>query len=401
MDIKKHWRILNTVCNRTKCAAIPTWSSMESLADEFNLFFHDKTEKIRVNLMKSPTTISAMITPIQPVSLLRKFNLVTQIDVLRTIRQSPKSTSPKDPLPSWLLSRCTQSLLPSLTHIVNMSILHGMPKMFKEAVVTPLLKKPSLNKEDMGNYRPISNLFFLSKVIERLISSQIVEHLKSNSFLDIYQSAYREFHSTETLLLHLLNDVYLSIDNNCMVILVLLDMSSAFDTVEHDSLLQTLSTLGIVDDALEWIQKYLYGRSQVVSVNKVLGTSRAISSGVPQGSVLGPLLFTLYINDIGKIISSHGVKYHCYADDIQLYMSSSPRDIPVNIAKLESCIQDIISFLSGRSLSINGSKSELILLGNKSQHSQCSQVEIKIGNTVVQPSEFVRDLGVYLDKHLL
>jgi translation initiation factor 2 beta subunit (eIF-2beta)/eIF-5 len=126
-----------------------------------------------------------------------------------------------------------------------------MSKMFKEVVVTPLLKKPSLNKEEKGNYHPNSNLFFLSKVIEKVISSQIIEHTKSNNFLDIYQSANREFHSTETLLLHLLNDVYLSIDINSMVIVVLLHMISAFDTVQHDSLIQTLSTLGIVDDALQ------------------------------------------------------------------------------------------------------------------------------------------------------
>jgi hypothetical protein len=161
------------------------------------------------------------------------------------------------------------------------------------------------------------------------------------------------------------------------------DTNSEFDTVEHNSLLQTLSTLGSVHDALEWIQKYLYGFSQVVSVNKVLGTSRAISSGVSQGSILGTLLFTLFINDIGKIISSHGVKCHCCIHDIQLSMSSSPRDIPVNIAKLESCIGVIISFLSDRPLPINGSKSELILLGYKFQHSQCSQVELKTGNSVV------------------
>jgi hypothetical protein len=191
--------------------------------------------------------------------------------------------------------------------------------------------------------------------------------------------------------------LYLSIDSKSVV---MLDMSSAFDTVHHPSLLQSLSSLGIVDDALKWMELYLSGRTQVVTVNKVLGTPRIVSHGVPQGSVLGPLLFTLYINDIGKIISSHGIKYHCYADDIQLYISTRSCDILVNIVKLEDCIAEIISFLRSKFLSINCAKSEVILFGNKCQLNRCPPIKMKIGDDVIPSSEFVRDLGVYLDQHL-
>jgi hypothetical protein len=139
-----------------------------------------------------------------------------------------------------------------------------MPIVYKEAVITPLLKKSTLDKEVLANYRPISNLQFLSKVVERAAAAQIIDHLEKNRLFDPFQSAYRSRHSTETLLMHLQNEIFTAMDNRKVVLLVMLDMSSAFDTVNHCQLLNRLLSLEIDGDALTWFKGYLTDRCQMV-----------------------------------------------------------------------------------------------------------------------------------------
>ena len=151
------------------------------------------------------------------------------------------------------------------------------------------------------NYRPVSNLCFLSKVIERAVVSQTMDHLNHNNIIDPYQSAYRRFHSTETLLTHLHDQVIQHVEDHKVVILVLLDMSAAFDTVDHHLLLQRIQSAGITDSALSWFSSYFKDRTQLTCINGVKSSSCSLSCGVPQGSVLGPILFSLYISGIRTI----------------------------------------------------------------------------------------------------
>ena len=231
-----------------------------------------------------------------------------------------------DPLPASLYSDCLPALLPFITDIINTSLKSGtVPDSFKSAIVRPLLKKHNLDPNELKNYRPISNLCFLSKLLEKVVLNQLNMHLSTNNLLNPFQSAYRQSHSTETALLHILNDLLLSTDSGKVSLLTLLDLSAAFDTIDHTILLTRLQhTFGISDTALSWFSSYLSDRKQTVLINDIYSQSAHLTCGVPQGSVLGPVLFTLYASPLSTIIESHSLKHHFYADDTQLQDSASP-----------------------------------------------------------------------------
>jgi len=209
-----------------------------------------------------------------------------------------------DPQPTWLMKDYLDINLPALTSIVNASLQTGVfPRAAHKAIVTPLLKKPSLDKDEFKNYRPVSNLNFTAKLIEKCAALQFVDHMNNNKLSDPLQSAYRPKHSTESALIKVSDDIFSEIDSKRVVIVVLLDLSSAFDTVDHSILLHRLQNrFAITGSALEWAQSYLTGWSSEVNINGHLSDPVSMDFGVPQGSVLGPLLFSAYTVPIGKII---------------------------------------------------------------------------------------------------
>ena len=155
--------------------------------------------------------------------------------------------------------------------------------LFKQALVQPLLKKPSLSTDDLNNFRPISNLNFISKILEKVVASRIQSHLSSNSLSSSFQSAYRIFHSTETTLLKIHNDLILAMDRGEVTSLILLDLSAAFDTVDHSILLTRLQNWFDLDGpSLDWFSSYLSLRSQAVSINDSISAFSTLSCGVPQ-----------------------------------------------------------------------------------------------------------------------
>ena len=187
------------------------------------------------------------------------------------------------------------------------------------------------------SYRPISNLNFISKVLEKVIYSRLSAHLESFPALSKFQSAYRKFHSTETALLHIHNDLLLAMNKKQVSALVLLDLSAAFDTIDHNILLNRLrSTFGISDTVFSLLSSYLCSRSQSVAVDHEFSSSLPLLRGVPQGSVLGPLLFSLYTTPLSHILADSSIQFHFYADDTQLYVSFSSADSSQSLSKLSS-----------------------------------------------------------------
>ncbi len=219
-----------------------------------------------------------------------------------------------------------------------------------------------LDHLDMNNYRPISNLPFLSKILEQVVASQLRSYLNANGLLEPFQSGFCSSHSTETALLHVVNVILLSMDSGLINILILLNLSSAFDTVCHEILIFHLSYIGINGSALSWLISYISDRKYYITIQGYKSATAPVSQGVPQGSVLGPLLFIIYIYPLGDIICMHG-QYHCYADDIQIYLttSSDRSSLPDS---LTACIRDIKHWLSLNFLKLNNNKIEILMIGS-------------------------------------
>ena len=310
-------------------------------------------------------------------------------------------SSSLDPFPSCLLKKCIDAILPSITRIVNQSLTSGrMPSSLKSARVTPLLKKASLDKNELKNYRPISNLKFVFKTIERVGFAQINEYLQQNDLVAEKQSAYRKFHSTETALLRVYNDLLQAVDHHQDAVLILLDFSAAFDTIDHQMLLQRLRhRYGISGTAYDWFSSYLRGRVHTIDINGVQSDNYPLTEGVPQGSVAGPPIFTMYTAPIGDIIKMHGIDHITYADDTQLYLVLHPSNRDNAIQRLELCIADVKAWSVQNKLMLNESKTEVLHLTSRFKKSPPFP-DITICGADISPSVAVKDLGVIFDSTL-
>ncbi len=323
---------------------------------------------------------------------------LTEAEVSKLLLSSHPTTCPLDPIPSHLLQAISPALLPALTHIINTSLLTGIfPTAFKQARVTPLLKKPTLNTSLLENYRPISLLPFIAKTLERVVFNQVSLFLSQNNKLDTKQSGFRSGHSTETALLSVTEALRIAKANSKSSVLILLDLSAAFDTVNHQILLSTLSSLDITGIPLRWFESYLTGRSFRVAWGGEVSKAHKLVTGVPQGSVLGPLLFSTYTTSLAPIIQAHGFSYHFYADDTQLYLSFRPDD-PTVAARISGCLADISAWMKENHLQLNLAKTELLVFPATPtlQH----DFTIQLGSSTITPSASVRNLGVIFDDQL-
>ena len=403
-DQKSLFTFLDKVCHR-KQVVLPDQQPAELVAS-FNDYFVQKITRIRKDLdeqaLHLPPDPPELDTDEAPSSF-ATFSPVSILDVEKIVSSATGSSCAQDPIPTWILKQCKDELLPIITDIVNRSLSSGQfPKTMKNALVKPLIKKSSLDPSEYKNYRPVSNLGFVSKVIERAVANQLKSYLCANNLDDELQSAYRKKHSTETALLKVVSDIRSCIDQDQGVILMLLDLSAAFDTVDYDILVGRLaSKLGITGVVLQWLNSYLRSRTQAVTIMDAMSVLAELLYGVPQGSVLGPLLFVLYVLPLSDIARQHGVSMHSYADDTQLYISFDHRD-PSSITKavksLECCIDDIRIWMLRNRLKMNDSKTEMMVFA--SPRVKLPTLSVAVGVASHQPAGQVRNLGVTLDVHL-
>ncbi|XP_071807959.1 uncharacterized protein [Asterias amurensis] len=244
-----------------------------SLARLFGEFFTNKIDAICTSL--SPDISQR---PSRTITVFDSFEPTSTEEIESLIRHTPAKSCDLDPIPTMLLKDCSHIFAPIVAEIVNLSMNNGIvPAALKLAHVHPTLKKSSLNPELLKNYRPISNLPYISKVLERVVFSRLSDYLRENNLLDSRQSAYRA--RVETLLVNLSNDILMEMDLGRITVLVSLDLSSAFDTVHHDILLNILSSLGIQDVVLDWFKSYLTNRQQVIIKSLVCNDCKTLQLG--------------------------------------------------------------------------------------------------------------------------
>ena len=256
---KQLFQNFNTILGKSRSSPLPSTFDSDDLPNVFSDYFTEKIRTIRNNF-PPPNPTACPDTSFAGNPLLN-FEAVTDEFVLKIINSASAKSCELDPIPTTLLYENLDILLPTITNIINTSLTSGIvPRDLKTAVVKPLLKKPSPDINLLKNYRPISNLPFLSKILEKVVLHKLLSHLQENNLSNPFQSAYRAAHSTENVLLRIVNDILSALDND--ISLLLLDLSVAFDTIDHQILLSRLnSVFGIQSTALQWFHSYLSDRS--------------------------------------------------------------------------------------------------------------------------------------------
>jgi len=309
-------------------------------ADEFATHFATKIDKIRAATASAPSPVIDLRTVAEKIW---SFDPVTTDEITRLLSRSPAKHCLLDPVPTWLLKRASDILAPVLSVMCNASMQSGkFPDIHKQATVFPRLKKPTLDAYDANSYRPISNLSFVSKLVERAVATRLVKHAENNKLFPNRQSAYRRHHSTETAVVCVMNDIIRSIDRGEITALVLLDLTAAFDTVDHQTLIDVLHRRFAIDGVpLSWFESYLTNRMQSFTVDGVKSVPNKVSCGVPQGSVLGPLEFIAYTEEVTMVFCRNQVSRHLIADDKQIYHSCLIEQIYSVRKILGDCVLDI------------------------------------------------------------
>ena len=404
-DPKELFKVVNKALYKNQNNPMPPNKPNSELVDEFINYFDDKIKKIRINLDSSQNETYKFNEEIKKYTTeLKDFKELSMNDVRNLLKATSNKYCELDPIPTELLKECTEELLPLITKIVNLSMSLGdMPEELKEAIIKPLLKKLGLELIDK-NYRPVSNLSFISKLIERAVALQLIEHLKENDLYDEFQSAYRQFHSTETALLRARNDILMEMDEHKVVLLLLLDLSAAFDTIDHDILLNRLKKrCGITGTVLKWFSSYLTNRKQFVRIGESDSEKRELLYGVPQGSVLGPILFCIYMSPLGEMIEKEGMDRQEYADDAGLYTSFLPKNNESKqamIIRVKKCLSIVRKFLHKNKLKVNDDKTVLMILGSAYWLSYVDFDTVNVGSAEVKTVDSTRNLGVIFDKEM-
>ena len=274
-------------------------NSDESLANHFADYFITKIDKIQDNFSQTPV----FIPEATDIPTLQKFAPLTAEQVTNLISSMQTKSCELDPIPTHILKLVLPTLIPLITHIVNASLTSAcFCKEWKTSVVKPLLKKKGLNLQEK-NYCPVSNLPFFSKLVERATLMQFDEHCRKHHLLPDFQSAYRKGYSTKTSLLKMTNDIFWSMERKQVTAVIVLNMSAAFNTVDHDLLLDILhKRFGIAETALQWYQSYLRPQGMKVCINDAYSSIRSLNYSVPQGSASGANLFTAYCASIELVI---------------------------------------------------------------------------------------------------
>lgn len=317
-------------------------------------------------------------------------------DVYKAIMDIRSNAVGLDGIPIRFVKMILPILLPVVTYVFNFILTTSVyPSSWKSGKVMPVHKKT--RSYELKDFRPVTILPALSKAFERIMKTQIISHLNLNRLYDQYQSGFRAGYSTTTALLKVTEDIRSSLDKGQVTVMVLLDFSRAFDTVDCNRLCEKLDKFfGFDSTAISLIRSYLVNRSHYVVIAGAMSNSHPVLSGVPQGTVLGPILFTLFTSDLRCCINNSN--FHCYADDTQLYISGNRSDCRSIVNQLNDDLRLICTWAADNAISLNPSKSKAIVF---SRRESIDFPPITISGITIPYSSNVKNLGLVLNNRLL
>ncbi len=401
------WKVIRS-CLPKKAASVKTFVKDEKvIANDFNKFFcsvgqntvakiHTMTDKFNCDQNRVPFVPRTI-----PQSDQFIINEVTQEEVKQIIIKMPLGKAPgSDKIPLRVIKDCLSAILTPLTSIINASFTSQVyPSRWKKAEVVPIPKANDSNHQQAENNRPISLLPILSKVCEKVVLNQFMPYLLLHNRLTANQSGNKQWHSTETTLIKTTDVILKAMDNRQLTAVVLLDMSKAFDSLDHGILISKLEDIGASSTALKWFTSYVTNRCQTVRINSTLSDTLELTNGVPQGSILGPLLFSIYINDLPSIPQQ--CPADCYVDDTKLYMCFPVRDYDLAMELMNDDLIRIQDWCLQNLLLLNPDKTHLMVYGTRQLLAKLpSDFSLSLLGEDLIPGDVVKDLGLTFDRNL-
>ena len=393
---------INKLLDNEPDAVLPESTSDSELANNFLEFFSDKIKKIRATF-KNDEQFN-MDNSGSPIEKLVLFDAATEDEISEIVTSFGVKCSPDDPIPASVLKTYSELLIPIWTKLVNMSLEQGSMDCLKNAVVIPIIKQldSTMDKDEYKNYRPVSNLLFLGKLIERIVSVRLDKHMTDNNLHSEFQHGYKKCHSTETILLKVVNDLLLSCDKQFPTIVMLLDLSAAFDTVDQVKLLSILrDEIGVDGVALRWFESFLRGRTQKVKVYSSYSNVSDLDYGVAQGSVLGPPLFNIYIRSLKKHVHPSRFSIFGFADDHQLLKTFLPFfQVEALDGDINKCLRLLSDWMNSFFLKLNASKTKILVIMPPSLRTTIRIQGTFIDKKCIRFVHSAKNLGVILDDQL-
>ena len=408
-DQKKIYSVTNRLLGKQK-VVFPKELSDKHCADKFIQFFSNKVKDIHCELTnqrndllsKYPNILDTM-TKDSTTCVLEHFAESTDEEISKIIATLNNKQCELDPAPTWLVKWISEIITPVVKRIVNTSFSTAtIPSQLKAAIIRPIIKGPALDPDDYSNFRPVSNLPVLGKIIEKVVYSRLTNHINENNLYGKTQSAYRKYHSTETALLKVQNDILLELDKGKYVAMVMIDVSAAFDTVEHHALLARFEhDFGLRDKALEWFTSYLTDRKHKGAINSTHSELTDILYGFAQGATLAGMCFNCYSKPLNNIAEDFcAVDQHNYADDSQSYIAFASKNKELAIDTLCNCVEQTRRWMILNHLKINDDKTKIIFFSPKKQLTSGFPLSVKFGNETIKPSLEVKNLGIKMDRCL-
>ena len=400
-NLKETWKNINKQLGKVKssvCSSISINNNLVNDSLQITNYFNDYFVNVANNLVSDlPQTSHSFQTFMQSPTLSTLYLYPTSLTEIKKLISNlqPKKSTGIDEIPPTILKSTPDNILIALTHVFNLSLAGGeFITDFKTAKVAPIHKKGSVT--NVCNYRPISLLCSMSKILEKLIYNRVVLFLKKQNFFYKYQFGFRKNHSTSHATSLLIENIAEAFENKEHVLGIFLDLSKAFDTIDHKILLSKLWHCGIRGVAHDWFCSYLSNRKQLVEINNICSNIKSIKYGVPQGSILGPLLFSIYVNDLNNCLTLG--KCIMYADDTNIFLKSNCYETLYEAANKE--LVNIDKWLLANRLFLNTDKTHYVIFRTPKTKPPSKKLTISIRNKFISQQPKTKFLGIIFHEHL-